>query len=361
MPRRLRLDLPGVPVHVTDRGDEGRSLFVTEDDRAFVVRRAAEVFADAGASCLAFAIMTNHWHFFVVPGEEPLARAMSRLKTSVARRYRALHGERGHVFQGRYHTNCLARRRRNGRADEAALPAVLLYVLLNPHKAGITRTIEELAAWPWTSLPDLIGLRTPVLTDVPRALGLLGGDDVATRRWVVEALAAQIADSALGARGTQDGLPAQVSVPVRASADAEMREGQSAATGPAVASELAAAPPGPGTAAWRRRRLRRAALEALGWTPDDLVTASCARLGADANCVRLGGRSDAQCAARAVAIAAGCDLLAATLTEMARATGVGVSAAAAARARGRALLVRLAIDPETLIPGRTDGGVRQLG
>lgn len=74
MPRRTRLDGPGVPVHVTDRGDLGRALFVTDEDRDFVVRRAARIFAEEGISCLAFAVMTNHLHLLLVPVEAPRAR-----------------------------------------------------------------------------------------------------------------------------------------------------------------------------------------------------------------------------------------------------------------------------------------------
>lgn len=359
MPRRARLDAPGVPVHVTDRGDEGRALFVTDEDRDFVVARAAEVFADEGVRCLAFAVMTNHWHFLLLPGEEPLARTMLRLKVGIARRHRSRRGERGHVFQGRYHTNCLVRRRRDGRADEAALPSVVLYILLNPHQAGITRSLEELANWRWTSLPDLLGLRKPVLTDVSAALGALGGDSEGSRRWLVRALSARISGDADPAmEGDGPSLPAgavHVTLPPRAVADARMREGQVAATGEAAARALAlptaSAQPGQPASDVTSdvRRCRRAALEALGWTPACLVAAACARLRADVHAVRAGTRTRAESAARSVAIAVGCDALAVAVGEMAVATGIGVSAAGVARNRGRRLVRELGIDPQALV------------
>lgn len=52
-----------------------------------------------------------------------------------------------------------------------------------------------------------------------------------------------------------------------------------------------------------------------------MVRAACAVFGADDASVRLGGRAPPECSARAVAIATGCDALAATVSEMTRATG----------------------------------------
>lgn len=344
MPRFARVFVPGAPVHVTDRAAEGRPLFVTDEDRAWLVARAARIFREENVRCLAFALMTNHWHFLLVPARATLDRAMLRLKVSAARRYRRLCGERGPVFQGRYHTNCLAER------DEEALATVLRYILLNPLEAGIVSTAPGLAAWPWTSAPELLGTVPPSITDVRTTLRGLAAQPHAARVQIAAWL-----DAAAGCdapRGADGGIPARIVLPARAVADARMREGITGVTGPRAAAALCSgARPrsNDGAEPADMRRARRAAMEAAGWRLADLVTAASRRFRADEALVRSGGRTVAQSRARALAVAVAVDLLGVPAVTAGRATGVGSVAACRARDRGRRLVAERRVSVEELL------------
>jgi hypothetical protein len=59
MPRDPRGWDPSAPDHITDRGFEGSPLFVTDEDRAFFLDRAAALFKALGVTCFAWALMTK--------------------------------------------------------------------------------------------------------------------------------------------------------------------------------------------------------------------------------------------------------------------------------------------------------------
>lgn len=304
MPRESRGWDPCAPAHVTDRGFEGCPLFVTDEDRAFFLDRAAALFEALGVICFAWALMTNHVHLFLISPETPLGVVMHRLKTAVAMRLRRLRGERGPAFQGRFHTNVLADR------DEDAYAAVLAYVLLNPLRAGIVPDLHALTSYAWTSLPDLLGARAPRLVDRQRVLSAVapqGGDREAA---LLHLLAQQLSAPGDPAPESRLWTPAGIPVPARAVHDAALREGTVAVPD----AESLRRPSGLPLSA------RRAVASARGWTPEAILDYVASTLDADLIAIRNGRRSRPDAEARAAAIALGC-ALGLSAAEMARVTG----------------------------------------
>src|SRR4051812_2218383 len=79
MPRHARIVLPGVPHHVTQRGNNRQDVFFTADDRRAYLRFIREQAAHHGLAVVAYCLMTNHVHLVVVPErEESLALALGR-------------------------------------------------------------------------------------------------------------------------------------------------------------------------------------------------------------------------------------------------------------------------------------------
>ena len=65
MPRRGRLHLPGGYYHVIGRGLERRRIFSTDDDKRDFLDRLSDGLAQTHCQCLAFAMMSNHYHLLI--------------------------------------------------------------------------------------------------------------------------------------------------------------------------------------------------------------------------------------------------------------------------------------------------------
>ena len=75
MPRKPRFYLPGVPVHVVQRGHSRGPIFFEEQDYAMYAHWLGEAAEKYDVIVHAFVFMTNHVHLLVTP---PEAAPMSR-------------------------------------------------------------------------------------------------------------------------------------------------------------------------------------------------------------------------------------------------------------------------------------------
>lgn len=143
MARKLRIEFPDAVYHVLNRGNYRRDLFMSAGEaRAFVktVEEASEVY---GWRVHAYAVMRNHYHLAVCTPQPNLGEGMHWLQSTFATRFNRLHGERGHLFQGRYQSLLVE--------DDAALARLVNYIHLNPARANIVAP-EQLADFRWSSL-----------------------------------------------------------------------------------------------------------------------------------------------------------------------------------------------------------------
>lgn len=156
MPRAPRLDLPGVPQHVVQRGNNRNACFFRRSDRDRYLYYLAIAAAAQDCRIHAYVLMTNHVHLLVTPA---VHGAVGRMMQDLGRRYvRVINdatGRTGTLWEGRY-KSCLV-------DSEAYLLACYRYVELNPVRAGLVRDPGRYA---WSSYhanalgrPD--GLITP--------------------------------------------------------------------------------------------------------------------------------------------------------------------------------------------------------
>src|SRR5687768_9600103 len=84
MPRRLRLDVPGIPQHVIQRGNDRQPCFF--DDADYLRYRAdlRELAMREGCAVHAYVLMTNHVHLIMTSASPG---AVARLMQSLGRRY----------------------------------------------------------------------------------------------------------------------------------------------------------------------------------------------------------------------------------------------------------------------------------
>ena len=84
MPRRPRIHLPGLPLHIVQRGHNRDACFFAEEDYLAYREWLGEAIKNTGCQLHAYVQMTNHVHLLLTP---PDTGAVSRLIISLGRRY----------------------------------------------------------------------------------------------------------------------------------------------------------------------------------------------------------------------------------------------------------------------------------
>ena len=151
MPRLARLDIAGLLQHVIVRGIERRDIFNDDHDRQLFVARLASLLSETGVRCYAWALLSNHFHLLVMPTATPLSLFMRRLLTGYAVSFNRRNKRSGHLFQNRYKSIVCE--------EEPYLLELVRYIHLNPLRAGMVASLEELDIYPWTGHAVLLGHR----------------------------------------------------------------------------------------------------------------------------------------------------------------------------------------------------------
>ena len=141
MPRQARLDAPGILHHVMVRGIEGCPIFLDDQDRQDFVSRISQLVEITGTRVLAWTLMENHVHLLIFSGSQGISKFMRRLLTGYAVRYNLRHHRSGHLFQNRYKSIVCE--------EDPYLLELVRYIHLNPLRAGIVKSIEELERYHW--------------------------------------------------------------------------------------------------------------------------------------------------------------------------------------------------------------------
>ncbi len=181
MARMARAVFPGIPHHVTQRGNGRAQTFFCDDDYRLYRDLLSTQAKVHGVEVWSWVLMPNHVHLILAP---PTAKALSAVMSAVHRRYAGhIHARlkrTGHFWQGRF--GCVA-------MDESHLGAALRYVALNPVRAGLVKRASD---WAWSSAnvhlgrvaDDGLTLKAPVADRYPRFAELLASaeDEIATKR-----------------------------------------------------------------------------------------------------------------------------------------------------------------------------------
>ena len=166
MPRTGRLHIPGGCYHVMGRGLERRRIFNQADDKNDFLERLGNILAQTDVQCLAWAIMSNHYHLLMRVGAQPLSKLMSPLLGGYASSYNRRHRRRGYVFQNRYKSILFD-------ADSYLLELVRT-IHLNPIKAKILKSLSQLDRYHWTGHAGLLGIHSQSWQAIEPVLGLFG-------------------------------------------------------------------------------------------------------------------------------------------------------------------------------------------
>ena len=146
MPRPPRIVIPGLPHHITQRGNYRQQVFYRDADREIYLRLLADYSRHCGVSLEAYCLMENHVHLVAVPhAADSLARLMQRLNSEYARWIHFHRNKMGHLWQARFHSVAL---------DREHFWATMVYVEQNPSRAGL---VELPWQWRWSSARAHVG------------------------------------------------------------------------------------------------------------------------------------------------------------------------------------------------------------
>ena len=151
MPRSARIDIPGLLQHVMVRGIERRDIFLDDDDKALFIERLSKLLLATGTDCLAWALLSNHVHLLLRPHSTKLSVFMRRLLTGYAVVFNLRHHRSGHLFQNRYKSVVCE--------EDSFLLELVRYIHLNPVRAGLIATLDDLDAYQWSGHAVIMGRR----------------------------------------------------------------------------------------------------------------------------------------------------------------------------------------------------------
>ncbi|MDP6345294.1 MAG: transposase [Alphaproteobacteria bacterium] len=162
MARLARVVVPGLPHHVTQRGNRRLETFFGDDDYRRYLDLMAEWCGRHGVAVWAYCLMPNHVHLIAVPETEAaLGRAIGEAHRRYTRWLNDREDWRGYLWQGRFASFPM---------DQRHLLAAARYVELNPLRAGLAQRAE---AYPWSSARAHLAGRDDVLVRVAPLLELV--------------------------------------------------------------------------------------------------------------------------------------------------------------------------------------------
>jgi putative transposase len=167
MPRRPRIHLNDVPLHIVQRGHNREACFYAEEDYHAYLHWLGEALAKERCALHAYALMTNHVHLLLTPKQ---AESVPRLIIALGRRYvqyiNKTYRRTGTLWDSRYKSPLIQ--------AETYLLSCQRYIELNPVRAAM---VDDPAHYRWTSYrANGLGQPCAILTPHPLYLAL-GGDD----------------------------------------------------------------------------------------------------------------------------------------------------------------------------------------
>jgi putative transposase len=167
MPRIARPVLPGLPLHVVQRGINRQKCFFADSDYVAYLGYLGSLAPRFGCALHAYCLMTNHVHLLLTPiAQNSCALLMKNLSQRYVQAVNKRLERSGTLWAGRF-KSCLVH-------SEAYLLACYRYIELNPVRAGI---VDAPGQYRWSSyLANAEGKANGLLASHPAydALGLSG-------------------------------------------------------------------------------------------------------------------------------------------------------------------------------------------
>ncbi|MGA2287741.1 transposase, partial [Bradyrhizobium sp.] len=130
MPRRSRITVAEVPVHIIQRGNNRGACFFADADYELYLAHLQALAAKFECAVHAYCLMTNHVHLLLTPRKaDGCALLMKHLGQRYVQHVNRTYRRSGTLWEGRFRS-CLAQ-------SERYVLACYRYIELNPHRAGM--------------------------------------------------------------------------------------------------------------------------------------------------------------------------------------------------------------------------------
>jgi putative transposase len=141
MPRHARLRLPGLPLHVIQRGNDKLPCFREDRDHRVYLRLLDELSGLCGCDIHAYVLMTNHVHMLMTPiRTDGPSLLMKRVGQRFAQYVNRKYDRSGSLFEGRFRS-CIV-------DTEGYMLRCQRYIEMNPVRAGM---VTRPADYAWSS------------------------------------------------------------------------------------------------------------------------------------------------------------------------------------------------------------------
>jgi putative transposase len=141
MPRKPRFFLPGVPVHIVQRGHSREPVFFEDEDYRAYLYWLDESLKKYKCQLHAYVLMTNHIHLLLTPQS---AQNVSLVMQYLGRHYvpyiNKTYGTSGSIWEGRFKASLVQ--------EENYLLQCMRYIELNPVTASMVKRPEQ---YQWSS------------------------------------------------------------------------------------------------------------------------------------------------------------------------------------------------------------------
>jgi putative transposase len=140
MPQIARVVAPGVPHHVTQRGNRRQPTFFRDKDYDLYLELLGENCDKFDVELTSYSLMPNHVHHSMIPEDEiGLSKAVGETHKKYTKIINAREGWSGFLWQGRFASFPM---------DDAYHMNAVRYIELNPVAAGI---VEDPGLYRWSS------------------------------------------------------------------------------------------------------------------------------------------------------------------------------------------------------------------
>ena len=183
MARLPRLNLPGYPQHIIQRGNNRQAIATSATDYQTLLALIDDNARKFAVAVHAYVLMGNHFHLLATP---ETAEALPQMMQAIGRRYvryfNDSQGRSGTLWEGRYRSTVIQ--------PEAFLLACMAYMDLNPVRHALVTQARD---YPWSSHGHYAGLRVDRLVTPHPLFWTLGNTPFAREAAYAEMVHAGVA------------------------------------------------------------------------------------------------------------------------------------------------------------------------
>jgi len=133
MPRKPRFVIPGVPLHIVQRGHNRAAVFFEDEDYLAYIDWLKQAALKYRCHVHAYVLMTNHIHILASPEDnEGITRMMQYIGRYYVPYINRKYGRSGSLWEGRYKASLVQ--------EETYLLQCMRYIEMNPVRAGMVKS-----------------------------------------------------------------------------------------------------------------------------------------------------------------------------------------------------------------------------